>query len=44
MGIGMVLIVKLGSEKEIMQKLSAMKVKSWVIGEAVKGKKEVEIV
>ena len=44
MGIGMVLVVKPGSVKAVIAKLAAFKVKSWVIGEAVKGKKEVEII
>jgi phosphoribosylformylglycinamidine cyclo-ligase len=44
MGVGMVLIVASQSAKEIIAKLAVFKLKSWVIGEVVKGKKEVEIV
>jgi len=44
MGVGMVLIVASQSAKEIIAKLAAFKLKSWVIGEVVKGKKEVQIV
>ncbi len=44
MGIGMVLIVAPQSEKAIISKLAASKQKSWIIGEVVKGKKEVEII
>ena len=43
MGVGMVLIVASQSAKEIIAKLAAFKLKSWVIGEVVKGKKEVQI-
>jgi hypothetical protein len=38
------LIVSPGSAKPVMAKLSAHKLKSWVIGEAVKGNKSVEVV
>jgi phosphoribosylformylglycinamidine cyclo-ligase len=44
MGIGMVLIVAPQSAKYMVAKLSAQKLKVWVIGEVVKGKKQVEIV
>ena len=44
MGIGMVLIVKPDSAKSIILKLADSKLKSRVIGEVVKGKKEVEII
>jgi len=44
MGIGMVLIVKPDAAKNIISKLTALKLKAWVIGEAVKGKKEVGVV
>jgi phosphoribosylformylglycinamidine cyclo-ligase len=44
MGVGMVLIVDPRASKEIIHKLAELKLKSWVIGEVVKGKKEVEIV
>jgi phosphoribosylformylglycinamidine cyclo-ligase len=43
MGVGMVLIVAPESTKAIISKLPEFKLKSWVIGEVVKGKKEVEI-
>jgi phosphoribosylformylglycinamidine cyclo-ligase len=43
MGVGMVLIVAPGSEKSIISKLAEFKLKAWIIGEVVKGKKEVEI-
>lgn len=43
MGIGMVLIVNPGSAKPIISKLAEHKLKSWVIGEIVKGKRQVEI-
>jgi phosphoribosylformylglycinamidine cyclo-ligase len=41
MGIGMVLIVAPGAVRAIQSRL---KIKSWVIGEIVKGKKKVEII
>ncbi|MGA2774472.1 MAG: phosphoribosylformylglycinamidine cyclo-ligase [Candidatus Omnitrophota bacterium] len=44
MGIGMVLIVKPDAAKNIISKFTALKLKAWVIGAAVKGKKEVELV
>ncbi len=44
MGVGMVLFAESGSAKKIISKLSAFKLRSWVIGEVVKGKKEVTIV
>jgi phosphoribosylformylglycinamidine cyclo-ligase len=43
MGIGMVLIVNSGAAKYTTSELSTLKVKSWVIGEIIKGKKEVEV-
>lgn len=43
MGVGMVLIVSPASAKATISKLAGYKVKSWVIGEAVKGSKQVEI-
>ena len=43
MGVGMVLIVEPSVVKSIISKLAEFKLKSWVIGEVVKGKKEVEI-
>jgi len=44
MGIGMVLIVTPKSAKAIISKLAKSKLKSWVIGEVVKGNKKVEII
>ena len=44
MGIGMVLIVEAKSVTAIISKLSQMHLKSWIIGEVVKGKKQVKIV
>ncbi len=44
MGVGMVLIVAPNSAKEIIAKLAGFKLKAWVIGEVVKGKKQVEII
>lgn len=44
MGIGLVLIVESVSAKAIMSKLAEFKIRAWVIGEAIKGKREVEIV
>jgi phosphoribosylformylglycinamidine cyclo-ligase len=44
MGVGMVLIVEPKSAQAIISKLAEFKLKSWVIGEVIKGKKEVEII
>ncbi len=44
MGIGMVLIVREAAVKGIISRLIGAKLKSWVIGEAVKGKRLVEII
>ncbi len=44
MGVGMVLIVEPNCAKAVISKLAEFKLKSWVIGEVVKGKKEVEII
>lgn len=44
MGIGMVLIVRRHSAKEIIARLSKLNLKSRIIGEAVKGTKEVAII
>jgi len=44
MGVGMVLIVEPQAAQAIISRLAAFKLKSWVIGEVLKGKKEVEIV
>jgi len=43
MGVGMVLITGSASAKSIISKLSTFKLKSWVIGEVIKGKKEVTV-
>ncbi len=43
MGIGMVLVVSKDSVKAIQTKLNELKLKNWVVGEVVQGKKEVEI-
>ncbi len=44
MGIGLVLIARKDSAGMIMKKISEFKLKSWIIGFVVKGKKEVKIV
>ena len=44
MGIGLVLIVKPGSSRKIISVLAKSKLKSWVIGKAVKGNKKVNII
>lgn len=44
MGIGLVLIVEPKSSKAIISKLFDLKIKSWVIGEVVRGKKQVQVV
>ncbi|MEW6102122.1 MAG: phosphoribosylformylglycinamidine cyclo-ligase [Candidatus Omnitrophota bacterium] len=44
MGIGMVLIVDRAALKSIISGLGALKLKSWLIGEVVKGNREVGIV
>jgi len=43
MGVGMVLITGSDSAKSIILKLDAFKLKSWVIGKVIKGKKEVTV-
>jgi phosphoribosylformylglycinamidine cyclo-ligase len=43
MGIGLVLVVEADAAKGIQAELSDLKLKSWVIGACVKGKKQVEI-
>ncbi len=43
MGIGMVLIAEPKSAKSIISKLAEFRLKSWVIGEVIKGNKVVEI-
>lgn len=44
MGIGLVLVVEQKSSVAIMKKLAQLKLKSWIIGKAVKGNKTVEII
>jgi phosphoribosylformylglycinamidine cyclo-ligase len=44
MGVGMVLIVEPSAAKFVIAKLSEFKLRSFVIGKVVKGKKEVEII
>ena len=44
MGVGMVLIVEPSATKSIIAKLAGFKLKSWVIGEVVRGKGQVRIV
>lgn len=44
MGVGMVLMVRPESAKVIISKLAEFKLKSWVIGKVVEGKKQVEII
>ncbi|MDD4953440.1 MAG: phosphoribosylformylglycinamidine cyclo-ligase, partial [Candidatus Omnitrophica bacterium] len=44
MGVGMVLMAPQSSAKSIIAKLAEYKLKSWVIGEVVKGNKQVEII
>jgi phosphoribosylformylglycinamidine cyclo-ligase len=43
MGVGMVLIVKSEAAHMVRAKLAESKLKSWVIGEVIKGKKEVVV-
>ena len=44
MGVGMVLIVEPNSAKAVIAKLAQFKLKSWIIGEIIRGKKEVTII
>lgn len=44
MGVGMVLMTSAGNADNVIKHLSKSQVKSWVIGEIVRGKKEVEII
>jgi len=44
MGVGMVLIIEPSATKSVIAKLAESKLKSWIIGEVVKGKKQVEII
>ncbi|MEK6714919.1 MAG: phosphoribosylformylglycinamidine cyclo-ligase [Candidatus Omnitrophota bacterium] len=43
MGVGLVLIVGQQSKESVISKLASFNLKSWVIGEVVKGKKEVGV-
>jgi len=43
MGIGMVLVVEPKFMKAVMSKLMDFRLKSWVIGEAIRGRKEVQV-
>jgi phosphoribosylformylglycinamidine cyclo-ligase len=43
MGIGLVLIVEAQAAAEIQKELASLKLKSWIIGSCVKGRKQVEI-
>ncbi|MCM8801076.1 MAG: phosphoribosylformylglycinamidine cyclo-ligase [Candidatus Omnitrophica bacterium] len=44
MGIGMILVVAPGIEEVIIKKLQGFNLKAWVIGEVIRGKKEIEII
>jgi phosphoribosylformylglycinamidine cyclo-ligase len=44
MGVGMVLIVKPGIAMDVIAELDRQNVRSWIIGEAVKGKKRVFVI
>jgi phosphoribosylformylglycinamidine cyclo-ligase len=44
MGIGMVLVVKRAAAVDIIDFLAGQKIKAWVIGEAIQGKKRVHII
>jgi len=44
MGIGMVLVVERSSAEDIIDVFSGHRLKSWVIGEAVKGRKRVAVI
>lgn len=43
MGIGMVLVVRIGAARTIIQRLARLGVRSWAVGEVIKGNKEVEV-
>jgi len=43
MGIGMVLVIKPEFSREIIARLADVRLKAWVIGRVIKGKKEVEV-
>ena len=44
MGIGMVLIVKAKAAKAVIARLAKAGSKSWVIGQVIKGRKQVEVI
>ncbi|MDD5561026.1 MAG: phosphoribosylformylglycinamidine cyclo-ligase [Candidatus Omnitrophica bacterium] len=44
MGIGLILVVNAQEASAIIKKLSELKLRSWVIGQAVKGRRKVEVV
>ena len=44
MGIGMVIVVKMAYKESVVSHMNQMGIRSYVIGEIVKGKKEVEII
>jgi phosphoribosylformylglycinamidine cyclo-ligase len=44
MGIGLALIVSPASANKIISKLKEQKLKSWIIGEVIKGSKQVHVV
>ena len=44
MGIGLVLVVQPQAASEIIKELSGLNLKSWVIGQAIKGNKKVNII
>ena len=44
MGVGMVLVVKPQAVKAIISRLAGFKLKAWVIGEVIKGRKKVSVV
>ena len=44
MGIGMVLIIKPGLKSKVISRLGSLGVRSWCIGEIIKGRKTVEII
>jgi phosphoribosylformylglycinamidine cyclo-ligase len=43
MGVGMVLIVRRRLAKSVLAKLAEYNLKSWIIGEVIKGNKEVVV-
>ncbi len=44
MGIGLVLMVQKSRAAAVLEKLSALKLKAWIIGQALKGTKKVKLV